>query len=81
MLGSLGGRYVGRLYSTDTNADVVKGVPGSYSPYFTMDATVAYNVHPKLQLRINSENLLDRRYFIFYRSPGRMVFGGLRLTL
>lgn len=80
-LGSAGGHYVGRLYSTDLNTDGVKGVPGSYSPYFAMDASAGYNVTSRLQVYVNSENLLNRRYFSFYRSPGRMVFGGVKFRL
>jgi len=30
---------------------------------------------------VTSENLLNRRYFTFYRSPGRMVFGGVKFKL
>ena len=80
-LGSLGGHYVGRLFSTDANTDIVKGVPGSYSPYFAADASAGYNVTSRVQVYVNSENLLNRRYFTFYRSPGRMVFGGVKFRL
>jgi iron complex outermembrane receptor protein len=79
--GSLAGRYTGRLFSTDTNTDVVKGVPGSYSPYFTMDTSVSYSLTSRVEPFVTSENLLNRRYYIFYLSPGRVVFGGLRVRL
>ncbi len=80
-IGSLGGHYVGKLFSTDANTDIVKGVPGSYSPYFAMDGSAGHNVTSHLQVYVNSENLLNRRYFTFYRSPGRMVFGGVKFRL
>jgi len=79
--GSLSGRYVGLVYSTDTNTDTTKGVPGSYSPYFTMDASVSYALTPHVEPFVSSENLLNRRYYIFYLSPGRTVFGGVRVRL
>ena len=81
LTGSLAGRYVGLVYSTDTNTDVTKGVPGSYSPYFTMDASVSYALTPHVEPFVSSENLLNRRYYIFYLSPGRTVFGGVRVRL
>ncbi len=80
-LGSVGGHYNGIVYSTDANTDVVKGVPGSYSPFFTMDASTGYNVTSHVQAYVTSENLLNRRWFTFYRSPGRMVFGGIKIRL
>lgn len=79
--GSLSGHYTGILFSTDTNTDIVKGVPGSYSPYFAMDGSVSYAINAKVQPYISSENLLNRRYYTFYLSPGRTVFGGIRFRL
>lgn len=79
--GSLSGHYTGTLFSTDTNTDIVKGVPGSYSPYFAMDGSVSYAINAKVQPYISSENLLNRRYYTFYLSPGRTVFGGVRVRL
>jgi|CXWL01.1.fsa_nt_gi iron complex outermembrane receptor protein len=78
---SVTGRYSGRLFSTDTNTDVIKGVPGSYSPYFTVDAGLSYGLSKKVEPFVSSENLLNRRYYTFYLSPGRTVFGGVRIRL
>jgi iron complex outermembrane recepter protein len=79
--GSLNGHYTGLLYNVDTNADAVKGVPGSYSPYFAADASLSYQLTPNIQPFVSSENLFNRRYYIFYLSPGRTVFGGARVRL
>jgi iron complex outermembrane receptor protein len=79
--GSLAGHYTGRLFSTDTNTDTTKGVPGSYSPFFTMDASASYEITRRVQPFVTFENLLDRRYYVFYLSPGRTVFGGVRVRL
>jgi iron complex outermembrane receptor protein len=79
--GSLAGHYTGLLYNVDTNTDVVKGVPGSYSPYFAADASLSYALTPNIQPFVSSENLFNRRYYIFYLSPGRIVFGGVRVRL
>jgi iron complex outermembrane receptor protein len=79
--GSLAGHYTGKLFSTDTNTDTIKGVPGSYSPFFVMDAGLSYALSSRVQPFISSENLLNRRYYMFYLSPGRTVFGGMRVRL
>jgi len=76
-----GGRYVSGTYSTDTNVDVVRGVPGSYSPFFETDVTVAYEVNRQLSLHVTADNLLDRRYYVYYSTAGRTVFAGLRWRL
>jgi iron complex outermembrane receptor protein len=75
------GRYSGSMYSTDTNTDTTKGVPGSYNPFFEMDATFSYQVHRNLQFILNADNLLDRRYYQSFLSPGRSVFAGFRIRL
>ena len=79
--GSLNGNYTGRVFSTDTNTDIVKGVPGAYSPFFRMDASLTYALSSRVQPYVSAENLLDRRYYVFYLSPGRSVFGGVRVRL
>ncbi|MCU1325680.1 MAG: TonB-dependent receptor [Bryobacterales bacterium] len=79
--GSASGRYRGSVFSTDTNTDVVKGVPGSYSPSFTADITAGFRLTEKVTLTANAFNLLDRQYYQFYLSPPRQVFAGIRIRL
>ena len=78
-LGSLTGRYAGGTFSTDNSTDVVKGVPGSWDPYFLLRANVGYQINSHLQIFTTGENLLDRRYYLYYLAPGRAVYGGFRL--
>ncbi|MGE3841669.1 MAG: TonB-dependent receptor [Vicinamibacterales bacterium] len=78
---SLNGRYSGLVFNTDTNTDSTKGVPGSYSPFFTSDAHVSLQLNPRVQPFVSGENLLNRRYYTFYLSPGRTVTGGVRVRL
>ncbi|MFN7935172.1 MAG: TonB-dependent receptor [Bryobacteraceae bacterium] len=75
------GRYVSTIFSTDTNTDTVKGVPGSYDPFFEMDATFGYQLHKHVQFILNADNLLDRRYYMSFITPGRSVFAGFRIRL
>ena len=75
---NLNGRYVSPVYSTDTNTDIVRGVPGSYSLFYEMDGTLSYRATKNITFVGNADNLLDRRYFFYYRSQGRTLFAGLR---
>jgi len=71
-------RYQSAVFSTDTNTDTTKGVPGAYDEFFETDASVNYQVTRRLTASLAAENLFNRRYFLFYRNPGRMVYVGLR---
>ena len=79
--GSVTGRYVGSAYRLDVNNDVVKGVPGSYDPFFELDATLGYQINRRLTVHSSFGNLLDRRYYVFYLSPGRTVSAGIRINV
>lgn len=72
-------RYQGDVYSTDTNTDVVNGVPGSYDAFLETDLAVSVTPVKGATVLLTAENLFDRRYFMFYRNPGRMLHVGLRL--
>lgn len=76
--GAWSGRYVSSVFSSDTNTDVVRGVPGSYNPFFETDVTVSYRVTQRLSLLLTADNLLDRRYYMSFSTPGRSVFAGFR---
>lgn len=73
------GRYVSSVYSTDTNSDTVHGVFGSYDPYFSSDATLTYHATRHVDFLANAENIFNRVYYFYYRSPDRSVNTGLRL--
>ncbi len=77
--GAITGRYVGTVFNTDTNTDIVKGVPGSYDPYFEMDVSAAVRITRNVSFQASVDNLLDRIYYTFTPSPGRMVYAGLKL--
>lgn len=72
------GRYVSPVYSTDTNTDTVRGVPGSYNLFFEMDGTVSYRATKNVMLVANADNILDRHYYYYFRSQGRSAFAGVR---
>jgi iron complex outermembrane receptor protein len=76
-----GGRYVSSVFSTDTNTDTTRGVPGSYNPFFEMEAAFSFQVHSHVSLIVSADNLLDRQYYMSFLAPGRAVYGGLRFRL
>jgi iron complex outermembrane receptor protein len=79
--GSLTGRYVGKLFSNDTNTDIIKGVPGAYDPYFELAGSLGYEFERHVTVVVSADNLLDRRYYEYYRTPGRTISAGLRFRL
>jgi iron complex outermembrane recepter protein len=79
--GTITGRYVGNLFSSDSNSDTVKGVPGAYDPYFELGGSISYAFERHLALTVSADNLLDRVYYQYYRTPGRTVTAGLRFRL
>jgi iron complex outermembrane receptor protein len=69
------------MYSTNTNIDIVHGVPGSYDGYFVADLTGGYQFPHGVTLFASLENMLDRRYYQYYLAPGRTAYVGLRFRL
>jgi iron complex outermembrane receptor protein len=72
-------RYQSAVFATDTNTDVVRNVPGAYDLFAEVDAAVTYTLTPRVSLNASMENLLDRRYYLFYRNAGRLASGSLRV--
>ena len=67
------------MFSTDTNTDVVSGVPGSYESFVEADVSVSVMATSAIAVILTGENLFDNRYFMFYRNPGRMLHAGVRV--
>ncbi len=75
--GSLSSRYMSRTFNSDTNTDYVKGVPGSWDPYYEIEASAGYRFKRYTSLFISGNNLTNRRYYQFYISPGRTISAGM----
>jgi iron complex outermembrane receptor protein len=76
--GSVIASYVGKMYGADDNSDVVNDVPGSYDPYYTLNAKLAYRFDKALTAAISINNLADRDYFLgTSRADGRTIYVGL----
>jgi iron complex outermembrane receptor protein len=78
LTGSLSARYAGATYSTDANTDTTRGVFGAYDPFFVVDASFGVDIGRGVTIFTNADNLLNRRYYQFFLSPGRAANIGLR---
>jgi iron complex outermembrane receptor protein len=67
------------VFSTDTNADVVSGVPGAYESFVETDLAMSVTPVSRVTVLLTADNVLNRRYFMFFRNPGRMLHAGLRV--
>ncbi|MGQ9570908.1 MAG: TonB-dependent receptor [Thermodesulfovibrionales bacterium] len=72
---SLTGRYVSKRYSNDENKDTVNNVYTSYDPYFVADAKISYEFTKWATAPLSVDNIFDRDYFSYYKTPGRSWFG------
>jgi iron complex outermembrane receptor protein len=72
-------RHQSAVFATDTNTDVVRNVPGAYDRVTEIDVAVTHALTRHVQLALSLENLLDRHYYLFYRSAGRLASGSVRV--
>jgi len=74
--GLLQARHVSHVFGSadNQNLNVVEGVLGSYDAYTVLAARVGWRFDRHVALSVSVDNLTDRRYFVFYRQPGRTVF-------
>jgi len=73
------GRYVGKWFSNDDNSDYVNNVYGSYDQYFVVDGKIAYQITKFAKLSFSVDNIFDRKYYQYYKAPGRQWFTELTL--
>ena len=69
----LSGRYVGELYTSNDNSDVVKDVWTGYSKYAIMDMKVDYKINQNIKASMMIDNFFDLEYYEYYRMPGRTL--------
>ena len=68
---SLAGRSVGKAFRNDDNSDTVEGVYGATDARTVWDAKIAWRVAQAFTVSLAVDNLTDRRFYDFYRGPGR----------
>ncbi len=77
--GSIVGRYVGKWFINDDNSDKVNNVYTSYDPYFVVDGRIAYQITKFAKLAFSVDNIFNRKYYQYYKAPGRSWFTELTL--
>ncbi|MEW6621252.1 MAG: TonB-dependent receptor [bacterium] len=65
--------FVDKMYGYSDNSDVIKGVYGAYDKVNTVDMKLGYTFKENMRLSLACDNLFDRKYYQFYKSPGRTV--------
>ncbi|MCC7201994.1 MAG: TonB-dependent receptor [Nitrospirae bacterium] len=78
---SVTGNYVGKIWTTDGNTDKIKNVPGSYDPYFLLNAKVACRITKAASISLSADNILDRDYYYSTKAPGASWFSELTIKL
>lgn len=77
---SLVGNYVSKRYANDDNSDIVNGVWTSYDPYFIVNTKLSYKMCKNATLSLAVDNLFNRDYFAYYKTPGRSWYTELTLN-
>jgi iron complex outermembrane receptor protein len=67
----LGGRYSGRQYNTLGNTDVNPSTFGGTSTYTVWDSKLTFKPTRHLEIGFSIDNLMNRRYYVYYPYPGR----------
>jgi iron complex outermembrane receptor protein len=75
----LSGHYVSKLMTRDDNGDRVNSVYGSYDPYFTLNSKITFTPVKYVDLSLVVDNICNRLYYYYYRSPGRTIWSQITL--
>jgi iron complex outermembrane receptor protein len=73
------GRYVDKWYNNDDNSDKKTYVYGSYDAYFVVDGRISYQLTKFSKLSFEVNNIFDKKYYQYYKAPGRQWFVELSL--
>jgi iron complex outermembrane receptor protein len=76
---TLDGRYVSKRYSLDDNSDTLSNVYGSRDEVMTWDAVVGYTINKRLSVNFKIDNIADKIVYDYYRMPGRVLTGEVRV--
>jgi iron complex outermembrane recepter protein len=76
---AIDGRYVSKRWSRDDNTDTVSGVYGSRDAVTTWDAALGYTINKSITVLIKVDNIGDAIVFDYYRMPGRVWTGEIKV--
>jgi iron complex outermembrane receptor protein len=75
---TVGGRYSSMMYTTLDNADVNPNTYQGFGAWFVADARANYRFNQHWSASLGSDNILNRKYFLFHPFPQRTFIGGLK---
>ena len=68
--------YTDKVYSAADNSDNVQGVYGGYDEQKLLDGRISYRLNKNVLLSLSVNNILDKEYFLYYKTAGRtFTFG------
>jgi len=73
------GRYVDKMYTDPENKDDVSGVFGSYDSHFVVDLKLGYQINSYAKVNFSVDNVFNKKYYQYYKAPGRSWFAELSL--
>lgn len=75
---SLGGRYSGLLYTTLDDADTNPNTYQGFAAWFVADVRATVRLNERWSADFGTDNLLNRKYFLFHPFPQRTFLLGLK---
>jgi vitamin B12 transporter len=72
---NLEGRFVGQRYNTPGNTQ-------SIGSFYIWNLSATYDINKHVQLYTRADNIFNRKYeeVLFFGTPGRSIFGGVRMN-
>ena len=78
---TVAGRYSDMMFTTLDNADTNPNTYQGFGAWFTADARASYRFDRHWSASLGSDNVLNRKYFLFHPFPQRTFVGGLKYAL
>ena len=74
------GRYSDKLWTTLDNTDVNPNTYQGFAAWFAADAHVNFHYNCEWNFSVGSDNVLNRKYFIFHPFPQRTFFAHVKYS-
>lgn len=79
--GGLGAAFASKAFADSSNIDTVNNVYGSLDKYVLLNLKVGYNFDENLAMSMNINNVLNHKYYSYYKAPGMSFYLSLNTKL
>lgn len=79
--GSLGLEFRDKSFIYANNSDSISGVYGSMDRYILVNFKIGYNFDKHLAMSLDINNLLNNKYYTYYKAPGTSFYISLNTKL